>query len=199
MKKLDTLRKIAGLNDNRINWESAVLLYIDFQNEYTTGKLSLGENGDFAINKAERLLKISRNKSIPIFHILHKASEASSVFNCESEMSCVIPSLSPKDSEIIVNKSLPNSFFNTELEELLKLTGRTQVIISGFMSHMCVTATTIKAGELGYEVIVCEDACATRSLSGKNGIELDGKIVHQVSMAALADRYATVLELSDFT
>ncbi|MGF1873535.1 cysteine hydrolase family protein [Photobacterium indicum] len=199
MNELNTLRKIAGLSDNRLDWNNAVLLYVDFQNEYISGKLSLGEGGYLALEKAERLLEIARNKSVPVFHVLHKASSASPVFNCDSEMSCVIPMVAPTDSEQIVNKTLPNSFFNTDLEELLQLTGRKQVLIAGFMSHMCVTATTIKAVELGYEVIVCEDACATRSLPDQNNVELDGKVVHQVSMAALADRYATVLKLSDFT
>lgn len=159
----------------------------------------MGEDGFLALENAKKLLDIARNKSVPVFHVLHKASSISPVFNCDSEMPCVIPMVAPTDSEQIINKTLHNSFFNTDLEELLELTGRKQVLIAGFMSHMCVTATIIRAVELGYEVIVCEDACATRSLLDQNNIKIAGKTVHQVFMAALADRYATVLKLSELT
>ncbi|NAW85736.1 isochorismatase family protein [Photobacterium halotolerans] len=198
MNHVNTLRKISGLSDSTVDWNNMVLLYIDFQNEYTDGKLKLGENGSLALDKAKTLLDIARDKSTPVFHVLHKASSASPVFNCESKMSDVIQLVKPSEDEQIVHKTLPNSFFNTELEELIRLTGRKQIIVAGFMSHMCVTATTIKAVELGYDVIVCEDACATRSLPDQNNNELDGKLVHDVSIAALSDRYATIMKLSDF-
>lgn len=197
MSNLNTLRKMAGIAQSKIDWENSVLLLIDYQNEYIDGKLNLGETGRCALKKAEQLLKITRNKSIPVFHVLHKASASSAVFNCESKLSDVVSILQPKNDEQVIHKSLPNSFFNTKLAELLDSTERKQLIIAGFMSHMCVTATTIRAVELGYDVIVCEDACATRALPDKNQLSLGADLVHEVSMAALSDRYATILSLSD--
>ena len=198
MKKINTLRSISGLKDIEVSWDDTVLLYIDFQNEYKDGILKLGHNGANALIQAKKLLEIARSKAIPTFHILHKASSASSVFNCESDMSNVIETLQPSDNEYVIHKTMPNSFFNTELEELLQLTGRKQIIIAGFMSHMCVSATTIRAVELGYDVIICEDACASRNLPDQNQDELYAKIVHSVSMASLSDRYATILKVANF-
>lgn len=199
MTKLNTLRSLAGLLNTKVNWSDTTLLYIDFQNEYCKGVLKLGQNGTDALHNAKKLLDIARKQGVPIFHVLHKASAASPVFNCQSEMSDVIGLLQPTEDEQVIHKTMPNSFFKTNLEELLQLTGRKQLIIAGFMSHMCVTATTIRAVELGYNVVVCEDACATRSLPDNNNGVVDAITVHKASMAALADRYATVLKLGDFT
>ena len=39
-----------------------------------------------------------------------------------------------------------------------------RVIITGMMTHMCVDGTARAASDLGFQVIVAEDACATRDL-----------------------------------
>ena len=199
MNKLNTLRNIAGLKEHKVNWNSAAVLFIDYQNEYVDGLLSLGKAGVRALGNAEKLLEIARSQSAPVFHILHKASSASPVFNCDSRLSDAVDVMKPNDNETMIYKTLPNSFFNTELEELLQLTGRNQLIVLGLMSHMCVTATTIKAVELGYDVIVCEDACATRSLPDQHGNSIDENLIHSVSMAALNDRYASIQPLIHFS
>ncbi|MDW6092841.1 isochorismatase family protein [Vibrio rhizosphaerae] len=197
MTELNTLRNIAGLPDHQIDWPNAAVLFVDYQNEYVDGILSLGEAGMTALGKAETLLETARAQSAPVFHILHKASAASPVFNCESRLSDVIDAVKPTDNETVIHKTLPNSFFKTELEELLALTGRQQLIIAGFMSHMCVTATTIKAVELGYDVIVCEDACTSRPLPDQQGNPINEHLVHSVAMAALRDRYASIQSLAN--
>ncbi|MGY3961841.1 isochorismatase family protein [Aeromonas popoffii] len=198
MTQLNTLRNIAGLQEHKVDWNNASVLFIDYQNEYVDGVLSLGKAGKTALENAEKLLETARSKNAPVFHILHKASSASPVFNCDSPLSDAVDVVKPNDNETVVHKTLPNSFFNTDLEEMLQLTGRKQLIILGFMSHMCVTATTIKAVELGYDVIVCEDACATRPLPDLRGNPIDEKLIHLVSMAALSDRYASIQPLNNF-
>ncbi|WP_274540014.1 MULTISPECIES: isochorismatase family protein [Xenorhabdus] len=105
--------------------------------------------------------------------------------------------LEANKEEKIITKSLPSSFYNTELSDLLSLASRKQLILAGFMSHMCVTATAIKALELGYENFVCADACASRDLKYIDGSLVDADSVHKAAMAALNDRYATLVNCSD--
>ncbi len=60
MKKISTLREIAGLKSSKIDWQDAVVILIDFQNEYISGKLSLGSKREHAINNAGKILKKAR-------------------------------------------------------------------------------------------------------------------------------------------
>jgi len=62
--------------------------------------------------------------------------------------------------------------------------GVERVVITGMMTHMCVDATARAASDLGFEVIVAEDACATRDLKyGDTVIPAD--LVHKSFLAAL--------------
>ena len=86
--------------------------------------------------------------------------------------------------EPLVVKHYPNSFRETNLLDLLKGWGIERVIITGMMTHMCVDATARAAADFGFQVIVAEDACATRDLKyGDTTIPADH--VHKAFLAAL--------------
>ena len=79
---------------------------------------------------------------------------------------------------------LPYRILNPNLLELWKNWEIERVIICGMMTHMCVDATTRAASDLGFQVIVAEDACATRDLTfGNTTIPADH--VHKAFLAAL--------------
>ena len=61
-------------------------------------------------------------------------------------------------------KHEPNSFLIRIYLELLKKWEVERVVITGMMTHMCVDATARAAADFGFQVIVAEDACATRDL-----------------------------------
>lgn len=65
------------------------------------------------------------------------------------------------------------------------------------MSHMCVSLTVRSSIDHGFTSFVCHDACYTRALRGVDGDTLPSKTVHQVSMAALQDRFATMCSASE--
>jgi nicotinamidase-related amidase len=59
-----------------------------------------------------------------------------------------------------------------------------RVVICGMMTHMCVDATARAASDLGFEVIVAEDACATRDLK-YGDTTIPAEHVHKAFLAAL--------------
>jgi isochorismate hydrolase len=66
-----------------------------------------------------------------------------------------------KDGEQTVLNSLTNAFAKTSRGELIRTTGRTELIIAGFMTHMCVNATTRAALDFGYlSAIAVRDVAA---------------------------------------
>ena len=95
-------------------------------------------------------------------------------------------------TESIVSKPLPNAFAQTDLDAALKKLGRTQLVIAGFMTHMCVSSTARAALDLGYKATVAADAAATRDLPDPMGGVIAADALHRAALAELADRFAIV-------
>ena len=105
----------------------------------------------------------------------------------------IVPDLLPCTGEAVVEKGLPNSFASTGLLDLLAKTGRKDLILAGFMTHMCVSTTARAALDFSYRVTIDAAACATRDLPDGCGGTLAAQIVHDVSLTALSDRFAIVV------
>ena len=88
------------------------------------------------------------------------------------------------------------AFAGTTLEARLRTiaaaTGRKAVILVGFMTHMCISATARAALDLGIATTVVAAACATRDIPNPFGGVIAARIVHETALAELADRFATV-------
>lgn len=141
------------------------LLVIDIQNDYfPDGKFPL-VNPEEAAKKAYELLQCFREHDGHHVHIQHISLEPDASFFIKGDSGSDIHDLVAHfEGEPIVYKHEPNSFLNTELLDLLKSWKIERVVICGMMTHMCVDATTRAASDLGFEVVVAEDACATRDL-----------------------------------
>lgn len=96
-------------------------------------------------------------------------------------------------AEAVVTKALPNSFAGTDLHARLQATGRKELIIAGFMTHMCVSATTRAAMDLGYRNTVVAAATAPRSLPVPTGGVVPAAELQRTELAALADMFAVVV------
>ena len=95
-------------------------------------------------------------------------------------------------SETVVVKQYPNSFVETDLDEKLKAVGAGNLVIAGFMTHMCVSSTARAALDLGYKTTVAADAAATRDLPDPMGGVISADALHRAALAGLADRFAIV-------
>ncbi|MDC1213716.1 isochorismatase family protein [Rhodospirillales bacterium] len=70
--------------------------------------------------------------------------------------------------------------------------------IVGFQTHMYVSATTRAALDLGYRNTLVVSAIATRDLPSATGeSDVPAEIIHQTTLAALADRFAIVAKSPD--
>ncbi len=191
-----TLLELAGAPRVVAGWEGAALLLIDPQVEYVSGGLPL--NGiEAAIAECAKLEKLARQAGAPVFHIVHHGRPGGALFNPEGNYVNIIPDLAPVGSETVLVKRLPNAFAGTELDQLLRATGRKQVVIAGFATHMCISATTRSALDHGYAATVVAAACATRDLPNPLGGTVAAASVHQATLAALADRFASVVPSAD--
>jgi len=122
-----------------------------------------------------------------------RTASPAALFDPDGAMSHFIPGVEPAKGETKIVKSLPNAFAKTELDAVLKATGRNNLIVVGFMTHMCISATTRAATDLGYRATVVAGATATRDLPDGSGGIIGAATVHRVALAELGDRFATVV------
>lgn len=185
-----TLLELAGADLNPPKLGESCLVLIDIQNEYRAGPLALPD-AETAIAAAARLLARARQSGAAIFHIAHKG-RAGSLFDREAERGAIVASLTPLATETVIEKALPNAFAGTDLQTQLAATERKDIVIAGFMTHMCVSSTARAALDLGLRTTIAADACATRDLPDGRGGALAAKTIHEVALAELSDRFAII-------
>jgi nicotinamidase-related amidase len=57
---------------------------------------------------------------------------------------------------------------------------------------MCISSTARAALDAGYRVTVVADACGTRDLPGLRDGVVQAKVVHDVALVELSDRFAII-------
>ena len=168
------------------------LLLIDFQNDYFPGgKMELASPLEAARN-ARELLQCFREHGGMHIHVQHVARRAGATFLLPGDRgSDIHDSVAHFVGEPLVVKHFPNAFRETDLAARLKEGGVDRVVITGMMTHMCVDATARAAADLGFEVLVVADACATRDLRFGDTL-IPAEQVHKAFLAALKS-YGEVL------
>ena len=197
MSDAKTLLQMSGAPLAPSRLSDACLVLIDIQNEYCDGPLRLPDVHP-AIARAEKVLSAARQAGSPIFHIAHKGREGS-LFDRSAKRGAIVDQVAPMINEPIVEKALPNAFAGTDLAGQIEGTGRKEIVIVGFMTHMCVSSTARAALDLGLRVTVDADACATRDLPDGVGGTLAAATIHHVALAELSDRFAIIARDHDWT
>lgn len=188
-----TLIQIAGGTPRIASWQEAALVIIDHQAEYTSGRVPLA-GIDAAVGQVAELLRQARAAGAPVFHVVHQSKPGAALFDPLGPGAAIIAGLEPVAGEVVVPKGFPNSFAGTTLDAELQKTGRKSLIIAGFATHMCVSATARSAVDHGYASTVVAAACATRDLpDALGGAPIKAADVQRIALAELADRSATVV------
>ncbi len=168
------------------NLPKTALLLIDIQEFYFPGGFSELKNPDEASINANKLLNKFREKDWFVVHITHKVDN-------QGEIN---PKVKPLEGEKVIIKEQINSFYQTDLKELLDANDITHIVICGMMTHMCVEAATRAAHDLGFKVTVIGDACATKDLNFGDKI-INAVDVHNSTLATL-QAYAIVMNAEEY-
>ena len=191
MSEPTTLRALAGLPQRPVSLAESTLVLIDCQNTYTRGVMEL-EGVQAALDEVEALLDRARSAGIPIIHIQHDDGPGS-LYDIEGDSGAIVPRVAPHNGEPVVVKNYPNSFVQTDFDDILKTANASNLVLAGFMTHMCVNSTARGAFNLGYSPTVVAAATATRALPGLADATVPAAVVHTASLAAIADLFAVVV------
>ncbi|RAK56384.1 cysteine hydrolase [Phenylobacterium soli] len=188
-----TLRDLRGASARPvIDPASAALVIIDAQQEYVRGPLAL-EGMPQALAEIRRLRAWAAAHHVPVIHVQQVSPPGSAVFAAGSPGDEILPEAAPAPGEPVVTKLYPNAFNKTDLQPLLQRLGRRQLILTGFMAHMCLDSTSRAAFDLDYQVFVVASATAERAIPGPDGSVLSAADLRRATLTALNDRFAWVL------
>ncbi|NUR87134.1 MAG: cysteine hydrolase [Nonomuraea sp.] len=186
-----TLRDVIGLDGALPALSSATLIMIDFQNTYCTGVMALPD-ADPALDAAARLLERARAAGAPVVHVVNDGGEGSP-YDIRADIGRIEPRVAPLDGERVVVKTFPDSFHGTDLLDVLReLDAGPDLVLAGFMTHMCVQFTAQGAFKLGYRPTVVAEACATRSLARPDGAEVPASALHMAALTTIGDLFGVV-------
>jgi nicotinamidase-related amidase len=187
-----SLLQLRGVSIAPARLSDAAVVIIDAQGEYRSGRVAL-PGIDPALARIAELLARARSAGTPIFHVA-QIGQQGTLFDPATERGAILPEAAPIPGELLIMKRLPNAFAGTELHERLQQAERRNLIIAGFMTHMCISASARAALDLGYQTTVIADATATRALpSHDGGAPILAENVHRAALAELADRFAAVV------
>ncbi|MEU3839449.1 cysteine hydrolase family protein [Streptomyces sp. NPDC028635] len=183
-----TLRQLNGFDETPATLDGSTLILIDFQNTYTRGVMEL-DGWEASLDAAEQLLGRARAAGTRVVHVVNDGGEGTP-YDIRAEIGRIHPRLAPVDGEAVVVKQVPNAFHGTDLGT--HVPEGQDVILAGWMTHMCVAFTAEGAFLRGNRPTVVADATATRSLP-LAGTDLDAEQVHRAALATIADLYGVVV------
>lgn len=191
-----TLRDVIGLDNQPPRLSESALIMIDFQNTYRTGVMALN-GADEALAAGARLLERARVAGTPVIHILNDGGEGTP-YDIRAHIGAISDEVAPVDGEAVVVKQFPNSFHATELEKTLTDLGIApgsgkDLVLAGFMTHMCVNYTAQGAFNLGYRPTVVAEATATRALTAPDGTVLPAAALQSAALTTITDLFGTVV------
>jgi len=191
-----TLRDIVGLDNTLPRLGETTLIMIDFQNTYRTGVMVL-DGAEPALAAGARLLAAARAAGAPVVHVVNDGGEGTP-YDIRAEIGAISPEVAPAGGEPVVVKQVPNAFHGTDLEKTLRDLGAgPDLVLAGFMTHMCITFTAQGAFNLGYRPTVVAEATATRSLTAPDGSTVPAATLQTGSLTTIADLFGTVAPTVD--
>ncbi|WAI83659.1 MULTISPECIES: cysteine hydrolase family protein [Achromobacter] len=192
------------------------VLALHYQNDvlHPDGKIRVGLDADKGarqrlLDNAAALLDAARAQAMPIVHvrIAFRPDYADLLPNCAifrnvaaigavpegqwgSEFYDGLQPLAGSPREFIVKHTRISAFYGTPLEETLRVIGARRLVVAGVATHSVVEGTVRHAADIGFDVMVAEDACAAADPAVHEASLASMRLIAQTGSVAQAVRWA---------
>ena len=189
MNKIRTLIQMAGINPSP-NLRTRPLSSSTRKTKYVNGKLPLR-----AWTPLAEIEVAARARAPPVHPSCMSMSARRRLFDPDASGGQIAAKVAPFAGEAVIDKRLPNAFAGTDLNDRLAATQRKNLVVVGFMTHLCVSSTVRAALDHGYACTVVAGATGTRDLPAASGESvIPAQVIHEATLASLADRFAVVVQ-----
>jgi len=142
-----------------------------------------------AVKNAQKLLNLCRRKGFDMVHIRMQGptDNPRHTAKVNRKVGLIIPpkfedgefidEVKPLLGELVITKTNGGALSGTNLDFILRNMDIDSLILVGFLTDQCILATSLHAADLGYDVLIVEDACATRSKTLHDAVLLAQKDV----------------------
>ncbi len=175
-----------------MNFAQTILLPVDMQQAFDGPSWPRRWNGAVDRN-GQAILGAWRARGLPIIHVKHDSVAPGSTLAPGQPGNAFRPGFEPHDGEPVVAKSVNSAFIGTDLDLRLKRLGIRNVVVFGITTDMCVSTTVRTGANLGYGMILVEDACDCFDLPDGQGGTIPARTSHQVHVATLGFEFAKVV------
>ncbi|MEX3014646.1 cysteine hydrolase family protein [Gymnodinialimonas hymeniacidonis] len=174
---------------------TSALILIDIQMGFDEPCWGARNNPQAEAN-AGRLLAEWRKWAAPVCHIRHVSTEFASPL--VSEGTIFKHEVTPRDGEPIFEKHVNSAFIGTELEDHLNHSSVGDLVICGLTTPHCVSTTTRMAANLGFNVRLAHDACASFASNASTDwapdmAALDPQVIHDTAISHLHGEFCTAV------
>ena len=169
------------------------LIVIDIQNDYfSDGKYPLYQP-ETTTDKTLKAMAIANSKNIPIIHIQHLVSPelGEGLFFYDNSEGAEIHKdiMAAAPTSPVVVKRHADCFEKTNLEELLQSMGVEEILLTGMMTHNCVTHTALSPAAAKYNPKVIEECCCTIDPIA-HALAVDSMQVRGIAMVNIENAFA---------
>ncbi len=157
-----------------IDPSKTVVLSMDFQNDIVAGFVPVAAD---VLDRAGRVLAKARAAGIPVIHVVvqfragHPEVADHGLFKMVrdgnrlvqgTDGAAIHKSVAPAATDIVVTKKRVSAFAASDLECVLRASGRTHLVLFGIATSGVVLSTIRAAADLDYTMNVVSDCCADR-------------------------------------
>jgi nicotinamidase-related amidase len=173
---------------------NTALMVIDVQKGVVTGT----HERDVVVANISSLVDQAREDSVPIVWVQHSSEQMPK----GSDSWEYVPELVREEAEPLVHKTFPDSFEDTDLEDVLAAGGIGRLVVTGAQTDECIRSTIHGAFVRGYDVTLVGDAHTTEDHTEWGAPPPDKVIAHTNlywQYHAAPGRTAAVTETKDVT
>lgn len=150
-----------------------------------------------APDQIARLLADARARGLTVVHVLHDDPHPDSPFRKGLPGAVPMACAAPLAGETVFWKHGSSAFHGTGLDAHLRGMGVIELVVSGAVAAFCVTSTVRQASDLGYKVLLPQDALLGFDLPAHDGGRIDAATVQRVTLSLLGADFATLTSVGE--